>query len=584
MKRALLVISPDLQGAVIFWLLVAGIMTLVAGLVLVQLYRRAVERGMKARSGPITEQAGHHQQAPPPPRRQPSAKLNLVMETAQGRWDTDPSPSSAFARRAHLTAAGVHTVAGLVHAAIATILLFTFAGFEFLPMRTMVVVWAFAWPVVLTLILLWGPDRTWQLGTILGYFVPLLAVSMLLAALGVTSPLGVGDMALPAVAVPLFLWLMYAAPTSFLLVFLNRRIRAVGPLLLVTIAIGLFGAHLANVLMMTEQGLNTVVAVAWHSGIGITTAYFGTQFLGFALFLVAGWFVALWIRKLYEAKRVSEQTIMFDSIWLLMTLFQCSGLTTEQGVLGWLGFLAFGGYKLVLFYGLRPLQRTAAGRNTKLLLLRVFGAQKRSEWLFDLLSARWRYAGSIQLIAGTDLATTTIEPHEFLDFLSGRLRRSFIRSVDDLNRRMAALDLRPDSDGRFRVNDFFCSDDTWQMTVTRLIGDSGMVVMDLRSFSPENKGCIFELQALIDGVRLDRVVLLIDGTTDLSFLQNTLFLLWERMSGASPNLQGDAVTLRLLRIEGRNAAGVSRLLRICDRIMHKAEAAGGAGVTSRFVI
>ena len=118
-----------------------------------------------------------------------------------------------------------------------------------------------------------------------------------------------------------------------------------------------------------------------------TTAYFGTQFLGFALFHVAGWFVALWIRKFYEAKRVSEQTIMFDSIWLLMTLFQCSGLTTEQGVLGWLGFLAFGGYKLVLFYGLRPLQRTAAGRNAKLLLLRVFGAQKRSEWLFDLLGA-----------------------------------------------------------------------------------------------------------------------------------------------------------------------------------------------------
>jgi len=36
--------------------------------------------------------------------------------------------------------------------------------------------------------------------------------------------------------------------------------------------------------------------------------------------------------------------------------------------------------------------------------------------------ARWRHAGSIQLIAGVDLATANLEPHELLDYVRGALR------------------------------------------------------------------------------------------------------------------------------------------------------------------
>lgn len=61
-----------------------------------------------------------------------------------------------------------------------------------------------------------------------------------------------------------------------------------------------------------------------------------------------------------------------------------------------------------------------------LLLLRSFSLGKASERLFDALERYWRHAGSIQLIAGVDLATRTIEPHEFLDFMSGKLARRFI--------------------------------------------------------------------------------------------------------------------------------------------------------------
>jgi len=80
----------------------------------------------------------------------------------------------------------------------------------------------------------------------------------------------------------------------------------------------------------------------------------------------------------------------------------------------------------------------------------------------------------------------------------------------------------PDPDGRYRINEFFCHNDTWQITMERLARTSDAVLMDLRSFSPANQGCIFELGRLVDSVDLNRVVFLVDNTTDQEFLESTL--------------------------------------------------------------
>ena len=41
--------------------------------------------------------------------------------------------------------------------------------------------------------------------------------------------------------------------------------------------------------------------------------------------------------------------------------------------------------------------------------------------MFRALSLRWLRAGSIDMIAGPDLVSSALEPHEFLDFVGGRL-------------------------------------------------------------------------------------------------------------------------------------------------------------------
>ena len=194
----------------------------------------------------------------------------------------------------------------------------------------------------------------------------------------------------------------------------------------------------------------------------------------------------------------------------------------------------------------------------------MFGFRGRTERLFDVLEARWRYAGPIQMIAAPDLAARTIDPGEFMDFLSGRLRHRFIIEPGDLERRLAEIDLRPDADGRFRVNDIFCGNETWQAAVERLMAQTDLVVMDLRGFSPQNKGCAFELQALLDTVPIGRFVLLVDSS-DQPFLRRTLAECARRIPATSPNKEiRDPITM--LEVGKSDLAAVNALLAIADSV------------------
>ncbi len=566
------------QGAFTFMLLIAGGITLVGGAVLIRLYRRAVDRAMRASGPPPAEPPA------PVPRAAAPPPLELQIEESRGATGTGGGALSSSARRRFAGAAAVYAGAGLVHAAVATVLLFLFAGLEFYPWRTGVVFWAHAWPVVLVLNLARGPDRSWQVATIALYFLVLVLLGLGFTANGV-PPLAVGGVTLPALVQPLFLWLITAAPGVFLLVFLNRRIRSIGPLLLVMMLIAVAGAQAAFLAMYLEAVQSLMVELSLATGIGVGAVFFAVQAAGFVLFLLPGWWAAAWLRRRYEAKRISDQMITFDAVWLLMSLIDCSALASERGAFGWAGLLAFAAYRLVVTLGLKPLHRAALARPpARLLLLRVFGAQRQSERLFDLLVARWRYRGSLELIAGTDLATTTLEPHEFLDFLSGRLARNFIHGPADLERRLAELDLAPDPDGRFRVNELFCDGGSWQQAVARLMAGSDLVVMDLRGFSHQNRGCLFELQALIDSVPVERLILLIGGPGDFDPLRQTLRALWQEMRASSPNARPEVARLRLLPVEGDPAAAVRRLLELADRILAAGMAAGATAQPGRAVV
>jgi hypothetical protein len=236
------------------------------------------------------------------------------------------------------------------------------------------------------------------------------------------------------------------------------------------------------------------------------------------------------------------------------------------------GLLPFALYKLVLWCGFRRFVVSAQPlRNARLLFLRVFGSAKRSEKLFDLLAARWRYAGSVQVISGTDIARSRFEPDEFLDFIAGRFKTRYIENSAHVAQRLAQIESRPDPDGRYRVHEFFCRADAWQETVTKLIDQSDLVAMDLRGFTSERRGCIFELGALLDHLPLERVVLLIDRTTDVPLLEQTLRSLWAGMDPSSPNRHAVAGRVRMIDLTRGYPRAVRRLMQIGDEVLAKAD-------------
>jgi hypothetical protein len=206
------------------------------------------------------------------------------------------------------------------------------------------------------------------------------------------------------------------------------------------------------------------------------------------------------------------------------------------------------------------LQQTK-GRTPELLLLRVFSLGARSQKLFDAFSKRWLRAGSINLIAGPDLATAIVEPHEFLAFVGGRLSRQFVQDEPDLQQRLTRLDTRPDPDGRHRVNEFFCYADTWQTTMRRLARRSDAVLMDLRNFSRSNQGCLYEIGALLEAVSLDRVVFIIDKTTDQDLLEASLQRLWAGLGAESSNRLLPNPEARLLVADRQSGLEIETLLR-----------------------
>ena len=533
-----------LTGQLPMILIAATLLALPTSLMLLWLYRRAVLRTMRTGTSGVRPRP-----APPENPFNPTKPPDLTI-TSEGRSpksELDPAARSflIYLARSRRRAAGVYALGGLAFALVMTGAFLVSTGIEFLPVRFLILFWAYAWPVVFTTTLALGSRLRAMLLCTVAYVV----VFVGLGAIGVARS-------------PTFDWgqaaLFWASnnlpPSVLLLLFLNRRVRAVGPLVLVFMVLAVTGATvLVTVTGSSERLLRAAVGAGSALGLGATGIFVGLHLLGFLLLGIVGWFALLWIRRRYERKRVSDESITFDAIWLLFGVDQSIGLAFEGA--GWVlsGMVAFAAYKLVTTLALSAAARSERDLpNVRLLLLRVFALGRRSERLLEAVGACWRHAGSIQLIAGPDLITKVVEPHEFLDFLRGRLSRRFVDGPETLELRLSEMDLERDHDGRFRVNEFFCHDDTWRAVLSRLVSQGDTVLMDLRSFSQANAGVTFEVEELLNEVRLERVVFAIDRTTSREYLGRVVAEACARLRPVSPNL-GRPVHLRLLQVEDSSA-------------------------------
>jgi hypothetical protein len=540
-----------IDGAIILNLLVAGVLTFALGGIALVFLQRAMVRNMMRTAGrppPLSEEAAQS-------RRAAARPLTIVREDPAAQQSTDPT------RPIMWRMATAHAAAGLAFAVVSTVLVLAMSGMEFYPLRVLVVVWAHAWPTVLALNFLAGPDRRVQL-QIAGVYFGLLAALCAYAVVRGTPGMSAGGMYVPGFAQPLLLWALNAVPSLFLLLFLNRTIRTIGPTVIVFTFVLLLGTQLALTVVAMEPFLTAALRLTIALGIGGTEFFWIVAIVGLAITAWPAWRCAAFLRDRYAAKRTSDLMVTVGAIWLLQALMLSFSLFRETGIWGAASaLLPLAAWRLTLAVGLMPVRKAAAERPPlRLLLLRVFGFGRRTRRLLDLVGARWRLIGSIDLIAAPDLASRTVEPASFMAFLRGRLSNLFITDRNRLQARFAALDHDPDPDARYRINPLFCGNDMWKEAVIRLMAESSLTAMDLRGFGPERQGCVYELQTLLDVVPLSRLVFVIDSTTNLPALEAILADRWQDLSVNSPNVTAENPTLRLVDATGRDALAVQRLL------------------------
>ena len=238
---------------------------------------------------------------------------------------------------------------------------------------------------------------------------------------------------------------------------------------------------------------------------------------GFAIapWLVAWWplrWLGRWLGRAYARKWLSELLVLFTAVWAVTLVYQSLGAANDLGAGGIVMLLPLAWIPLGAFVFARLLP--PAPNPPTLLVLRVFQHDAQVQALYDHVVERWRLTGNTVLIAGTDLAVRTTDADDVFTYLDGGLPRRFINRAADVPTRLAAFDLERDLDGRFRINECYCHDTTWQDALRALVDASHVVLMDLRGFQAHNAGCRVELAALARARALARVVVLTDAQTD----------------------------------------------------------------------
>jgi hypothetical protein len=535
-------------------------LALLLSLFLLWMYLRAVKRSMR-RQGAGTPAPTSITTEMPLASKAPELPLQIV--TMGG-----PAEGGPTARRieSHTLAgpwrnATIYTIAGLSYALTLTVFKLSAGGQEYLLLRVLLIALTYAWPVVLTVGIVAAISwRSWLTAAAV-YLLLFVAISV--AEMARTNAFTWDQ--------PIRLCLLTNLPGTFLLLaFLPRPIRAVGPMVLAFMIAAVAGTTVwQNVFEVSSPRL-MLPLMDLFSWLGLSdtqaadAATYALQLIGALVFGLIVWALLRGLGSLYRMRWVSDQSVLVDSIWLLFAV--TAAIDFALFGLAWFlaPFAAFAVYKLVALLGFALLREQPADvvRDPKLLLLRVFSLGRRSARLFNAFGKLWRCAGSIRLIAGPDLATSTVEPNEFLDFLGGKLSRRFISGPETLNQRLAETEPHRDFDGRYRVSDFFCHDDTWKMVLGRLARDSNPVLMDLRGLSPSNKGCVFEIDELLNVVPLNRVVFVVDETTDIAFLREIFAHGWAALRADSPNRESAEPRVQLFQFTGIGNGSVPSLARV----------------------
>jgi hypothetical protein len=543
-----------MTGALPLVILLAALLAAPVCALLLRWYRKTLTKGMARTIG--REIVAHE----PPPGAPPLNRLEIV-EAGSVRSSLAAKAVSRLNKMAL-----IYTIAGVSFAWVLGTAYIAAARPEVVR-TTSIAPFAvvFAWPAVLALSVIYPPS--WKLR----WFGALAYSLVLMYAVNLPA---FDD---PAAKKGLLLYAaMVNVPFTLLaLVLLHRRIRSVGPMVFALMMLCLVGATIAvESVDRSDRLLYGIITVADAFGLGAYTALIFILLTGAGAFFMIGWVVLRMIEKLYSRGAIGDLSLVIDSVWFLYGVF-ISIMLSFNGPIWLLTFVpALAIYKIVLRAG-QILSRGKSARVPVLVQLRVFALGDDSARLFEVVARYWRQVGAIRLIAGPDLANTTVEPHEFLSFLSFRFGNQFVDKPESVTLTDSTAS---DPDGRYRIREFFCRADTWKPVLSRLVSHGDPVLMDLRKFSPDNAGCVHELRELMNTASFERIVLVTDEGTHVDYLRTVLTDAWRNSRPDSPNRLAAVCRVQLCTIRAITGREARRLLNhICAAAEHQLTATATQG-------
>jgi hypothetical protein len=346
--------------------------------------------------------------------------------------------------------------------------------------------------------------------------------------------------------------------------------------------------------------------------------------------LITTFIMYLLVRSRYRAMKRITLTICIASyspLLLLYGLYFVNGYApNDKDTVARLFFILILAAVSYIIYGFLKLKKKAAPvGNKQLLILRVFGTDYNTAFLFREISRTWRFLGSFVTIADPSyiryqyslssrenrrlffnlfifyfiflgIVTYNIKDQlsvyfpswllllwiklpilQFM-FIMGVLTmlavlpvllvsltvityRRFIPSLEALNKTIQKIISNKRSfSSTYKNFTLFCFDNVWKNAVKGSLPVSKAVLMDLRGFVPERRGCQYEIGLLINNYPVNKIVFLADEGSAVETIKEIVREEWNNMTANSPNHTIQDPELKIYYVREEDKKDINRIV------------------------
>jgi hypothetical protein len=205
---------------------------------------------------------------------------------------------------------------------------------------------------------------------------------------------------------------------------------------------------------------------------------------------------------------------------------------------------------IALWYGLAAALLLAVGHYLQPLFPGLFPAK----WMALTPDQQQAYLRIVAYVALSPLAVIAILLY---------VRHRFVASSSGLKAQIDKImqsERSPGIGGIFRGLSMFCFDDVWKPAVGSMLKSADVVLMDLRGFRRERKGCAYEIGEVMNRFPVGKVLLLVDDKCDKGELYKLVRESWRTIRPDSPNQALEEPLIKVYEACKRRKHDVPRIL------------------------